>query len=97
MIPMARMSDKTLGVCSSCDGNTFSGKIITTQTIVMANGLPVARMNDIALSDCGHTGIIIGGAQKVFIQGLPACQLGTQFVGTYTGKVISSASNIFCE
>ena len=95
---ISRLMDTTIGVCV---GHTTpipaTGFVITSQMTVMANGLPVARLLDTVISTCGHTGVIVSGSPKVFISGLPAARFGSQFVGTYTGIVIGSSSNVFCS
>jgi len=98
MLPIARMGDMTIGVCTNHRyPQTEYGYIITSQMTVIANGLPVARVCDMAITYAGcGTGIIISGSNKVFVSGLPMARMGSQFVGTYTGTVIGGAGTIFC-
>lgn len=98
MLPMARMTERTIGVCTGHEHPiVVGGQVMTSQSTVLVNGLPAARAGDIVISDCGHTGVIVGGTPDVLIVGLPAAKMNESFVGTYTGNIIAGSGNVMCR
>jgi uncharacterized Zn-binding protein involved in type VI secretion len=97
MLPAARMLDTVVGICSSHPPSPIPavGMIYPSQSTILINGLPAARMMDIVITGCGHTGIIISGTPTVLINGLPAASLMGTVVGSFTGTIINGSSNVF--
>jgi uncharacterized Zn-binding protein involved in type VI secretion len=62
--PIARLGDRTHGVCyhPSHIPQTIGGTIITGSPDVITNKKNTARVGDLVLTDCGHTGMIITGS-----------------------------------
>jgi len=97
MISASRMMDSTFGICTAHkDPIAVGGFIITSQANVLINGMPAARMMDIALASCGHTGTLIGGSGKILIGGIPSIRMGDSFTGSYSGTVTGGSGNVFC-
>ena len=65
---LARLNDCTQGTCyhPSHPPRPARGKIITGSPNVTIDGRPVARINDIVLTDCGHYDYIISYRADVF-------------------------------
>lgn len=95
MLSVARTGDPTIGVCTGHSPPiTVSGTVLAKQSLTSAFGLPIARVSDLVIASCGHTGIIVSGSPTVFVGGLPAARMTDRFTGTYTGTILNGASNI---
>lgn len=95
MSKLARKTDNTFGVCSHPDHDppiSVSGTITTGYAKVQVEGLDLARVGDTVTASCGHTGIIQDGHSKFSANGVAAAQLGSTFIGDYTGTITSAAS-----
>ncbi len=63
--PVARINDIVVG---RCEANTsghprdFVGTWVTGSDVVDADGIPVVRVGDIGICDCGHTFIAVEGS-----------------------------------
>lgn len=96
MLPVSRLGDMGVGYCTDHDGHDATGFIITSQSTVLINGLPCAKMGDIVLSTCGSSGIIVGGSSKAMLSGLPMATMSTSFVGTFSGILVNGSNNVLC-
>jgi uncharacterized Zn-binding protein involved in type VI secretion len=67
------------------------GQIITGSSVVSIENLPAARVTDIVLYYCGHTGIIVTGVDITDIDNLPAASIGDLTAGI-GGTLISGSS-----
>lgn len=105
---IARISDTGLGFCygNDCDGKAHDGKRITGQIVngsgnVSAEGLGVARISDILVSNCSHknVGTIISGSPTVSVNGLNIARIGDVFIGCFgngtpKGIIITGAGTV---
>jgi hypothetical protein len=93
---VARLGDKTLGSCS-VHGNNIMGTIITASTTTTtANGLPVARLTDMVLAECGHESKIITASPTVTDGKLGVARLNDKVgASPYEARIISASSNTF--
>lgn len=90
----ARVTDKTIGICSCHDDAIeVEGVIETGSPTRFVNGLAVARKGDIVRADCGHTGIISTYSPDVFVDGLPVARLGDKTEGCYVATIITSSED----
>lgn len=92
----ARRGDSTIGVCSdqSHPGQTFHGTIVGGSSLVTIEGKGAARVGDLVLSDCGHTGIIVTGTTKTTVEGLGMAREGDTFTGVYSGTIVESSHTV---
>ncbi len=96
MLGLARLGDRTLGVCHCHkDPITVYGTIITASSDQLVNNRGQARVGDIVRADCGHTGTIITGKPTHIVSNRLAARLGDQFEGCYTGRIITASSDTF--
>lgn len=51
-----------------------------------------ACITGIVLAHCGHTGILVSGSNTVKVSNLGQCTTGSQFVGDFTGVLITGTS-----
>jgi len=77
----ARIGDKHEGICSHgapCCPHKVSGTIITGSPDVIANGVGVARLGDLAIHNCPHCGkgIIVTASLSVTANGMGIARLG---------------------
>lgn len=99
MYPVTRLNDLGFGVCIAHPPVVHStvGRVITSQSTVLINNKPCARMLDKVMTDCGGVGTIIDGAPTVFVGGLMMSRsFMTHFVGTFTGIIITGSDNVYC-
>jgi uncharacterized Zn-binding protein involved in type VI secretion len=57
--------------------------------------LGVARIGDIVLGDCGHTGVLVNGSSTVFANGIGLSRLSDTFEGCFEGVLVTGSSNTF--
>lgn len=89
---IARVGDKCRGVCTAHKTPiVVEGIIITGSPNSFINGRQVARIGDTVLSNCGHKGTIITGEPTAMFNARPHARIADQFVGTYSGIIISAS------
>ena len=93
----SRIGDTGYGTCHAGGSGSHSatGTIISGASISLVGGSPMARINDMLISDChSAVGIIIAGSGTVFVEGLPAARVGDSFDGTFEGKLVSGCGTV---
>lgn len=96
MLPVSRMMDMAVGICT-CHKNPMPtiGWIYPSTTTVLVNSLPVARMGDIVITACGHMGYVMNGSTTVLTQSLPTARIGDIVSGCcFQGTIIQGSSNV---
>lgn len=96
---VARISDRWQGICI-CHKKSISvgGTIITGSPDTYANNLNIARLGDIVLGDCGHTGSICTCSATVKANGLGIARIGDQVTGCLIdGAIITGSPDTFTE
>ena len=89
--PVARLSDRTVGVCAI--HGPIGGSITTASTDVLTNSpLGTARIGDTVTADCGHTGKITTGSPQVEANRRKVARIGDKFEGDYSGEIITGAT-----
>lgn len=93
MPPIARIGDMSVGVCV-CHNPPIPmvGFIITGSGDTPTENSPTARLNDISLASCGHTGIIVTGASKTNVNNRPMARLTDLTVGCFISVIVTGAS-----
>jgi len=86
-----------VGICcchppAPCVG--MAGSLVTGAGTVVAEGQPVSRIGDVMLGFCGHVGIMVTGSATVVAEGSNVCRIGDQFVGCFTGVVVTGAGTV---
>jgi len=93
----ARISSVGTGTCCGHSDPTcipMTGQIINGAGAVFINGLACARIGDVVLGDCGHSGTMIKGSGTVFVEGLAVSRISDVFDGTFFGTIITGSNNI---
>jgi uncharacterized Zn-binding protein involved in type VI secretion len=65
------------------------GKIIGGSSNVISTAKGQARLTDLTIGECGHTGRIITGSSTCFANGLQKAFLTSQVTGCNIGQVVS--------
>lgn len=68
------------------------GVVISGVGTKKIGGLDSACVTGMVLAYCGHVGILVTGSNTVKAAGLAQCTIGSQFVGDFTGVLITGAS-----
>ena len=89
MFGVARVGDKTFGICS-CHKTPIavSGTIVIGSQDTFSEDRPVARIGDTVVASCGHTGKIVTGAGELFVNDIPVARLGDRTVGCYVATIV---------
>ena len=96
---VARQTDRTIGTCFAHDPPiTVGGTIVTASATVSANGLLLARKDDVVIADCGHVSRIIKSASLVSST-TSAALLATRQSdsvgdGPYRATIVSSSGTV---
>ena len=96
-LPQCRLNDVGVGICCCHSHPTcipMSGVVITTSPNVNANSRGVARISDIVLGGCGHTGTLVTGSPTVFANGLSKSRITDLFVGCFTGHMVTGSPDV---
>jgi hypothetical protein len=92
---IARLNDRTFGICNDPRHGPIEigGRIITGSNDVSVDGRPVARINDLVATDCGHYDYIIGYRKDVFGNVREFARLNDQVgkKGVYIAKIITAS------
>ena len=63
---------------------------------VNTNNLGTARLTDIVLGFCGHTGVISSSSTITIINNLGVARLGDNVTGCLVGTIVTSSSDTVC-
>ena len=88
----SRLTDQWIGQCCCHSSPTcipMGGMIITASGNAGSGILKQARLTDITIGWCGHTGIIVSSSMASFTNTLGKARIGSQVVGCNIGMVIS--------
>lgn len=82
-----------------CSGHPLpipmTGIIITGLTTLKIENKDSGQANvSIVLGYCGHVGIVIDGAPKVIIGNNQKARIGSNFVGVFSGVIVSGNSKV---
>jgi uncharacterized Zn-binding protein involved in type VI secretion len=95
-INTARIGDTGNGICCQGDPHGASGVIVTGAGLCFAEGLNIARIGDILVSNChGRVGVIVGGSPTVFAEGSNIARIGDSFSGCFSGQIVTGAGTVF--
>jgi uncharacterized Zn-binding protein involved in type VI secretion len=100
MLGVARVTDRTDGTCRHRSHKypvKVGGTIIVGDPVTFADGLPVARIGDTVMADCGHTSVIVTGSPSTKATNIPFARLGDSVNGDYVATIISASSVVFAE
>jgi uncharacterized Zn-binding protein involved in type VI secretion len=96
MPAVSRLTDIWTGICCCHSDPTcisMTGYIITCSPNHISAGFGVARLTDITIGGCGHTGQIITGSTVNITNGLAKAMIGSQVTGCNIGTVVTGAPN----
>ena len=93
MPPIARIGDLSVGICvCHVPPIPMVGAIITGSPDTPTENSPTARLSDISLAFCGHTGVIVTGASKTNVNNLPMARITDLTVGCFISVIVTGAS-----
>jgi len=93
MTAIARIGDKTTGICYAHESPiTVGGTIVTGSTKTTSEGFSVARLGDLIVADCGHYAKIITASDKGTTEGIGIARLGDKGDGSYKCTIISGST-----
>lgn len=98
MIPVARLGDKTIGVCKchSPNKDDMPGTIVSASSDTFVNMQGVARMGDLIKADCGHYARIITASSDSFINELGVARLNDKGEGDcYSCRIVTASPDTF--
>ena len=95
MAELARIGDVGIGYCTGHNGTIqMSGHIVTGAATIIGEGSNAARIGDIVVGNCGHTGIIVTGSSTVIGEASGLARIGDRFQGTFSGTIVTGAATI---
>lgn len=98
MIPVSRMTDIGVGVCTSHPVPIpMTGIILASAAKVFCDGLQVALDGDIVVGGCGHTGVLIASTSVLYVEGRRAVRLGDTFAGAFSGTIAAGSPVTFSK
>ncbi len=98
MNAVGRLTDMFVGVCcchcpTCCI--TMAGVVVTASPNVKTNNLPVARVGDVVLGFCGHTGLICSGSPTVLTNNIATSRIGSCTSGCLIATQVTGSPNTF--
>jgi len=94
MAKIARLTDLFDGICT-CHSTPIpmKGTIVTASENVKINGLGVARLTDVVLGQCGHTGKIVSASENMNANGLGIARVGDAVDGCLKGVIVTGSDD----
>jgi len=92
----ARLSDLWVGICCCHSKPTciqMAGPIITGSPNDNSGGLAQARLTDMVIGYCGHTGSIVSAASYCNANSLGKARIGDKVVGCVIGNIVTGSPN----
>jgi len=93
----ARLTDIWEGICC-CHPPipciAMSGPIITASPDVHACKLEQARLTDITIGSCGHTGVIVTSSELVHADCLGKARIGDEVDGCNIGVIVTGCEEV---
>ncbi len=96
MLGVARLGDMTIGKCyhpSHIIPPTVTGSVVTASVDDFTNNRGTARLGDVVLSSCGHTGLICTCSMKTFVNNRGVARLGDLTAGHYVANIVTASTN----
>ena len=95
-----RVNDIGVGICCchshpKCRGQV--GIVITCSGTVYGDSRGIARVSDIVMAGCGHIGVLVSGSGTTFHDNLAEVRTGDQFVGCFTGIMVTGSPTIITD
>jgi uncharacterized Zn-binding protein involved in type VI secretion len=99
---ICRVGDQCTGTCnagSSGHPRTFIGTWLTGSPDVFVDDLPVVRIGDTGITDCGHQIVATGGSTSGFANDLSIHRVGDAVTVTEGGTGVSTTGSptTLCE
>lgn len=91
---IARIGDTCSGICSHPSHIIplpMIGKIISGSSKTMFEGRGAARIGDVVMTGCGHTGNIVTGSSALLCEGSPIAKVGDKVAGFFVAVIISGS------
>ena len=98
--PVARIGDKLDGTCYHPSHKSpihTGGTVISGSDKTTCEGLPVARLGDKVISNCGHSGTIVTASSTGTDTGIGIAAVGDKTSGYYVATIISGANKTVVE
>jgi len=89
---VSRVTDQWVGICcchSLPPCIPMGGMIITSSGEHVSSALGVARLADITIGYCGHTGIIVTSSTKSRTNVRGKAMVGSQVSGCHSGTIVT--------
>lgn len=93
MFPISRLTDQTIGVCQV--HGPQGGHIIEGHSNSIVGMLPDSTITHTVMANCSHTGVLVTGNPTLLDNNLPTVRITSQFVGIYSGQVITGEQTAF--
>jgi uncharacterized Zn-binding protein involved in type VI secretion len=93
----ARLTDMWTGICCchhDPDCISMQGQIINASANTLGNTLGIARLTDMTIGNCGHTGIIVSGSPAINVNTLAKSRIGDLVTGCNKGYIVTGSENI---
>ena len=97
MMQAQAMKDFSIGqgvCCCHTSCINMQGPILTGSVNVLTNKFGNARLDDVVIGNCGHTGIIISSSSTVNTTSKGNARIGDSFSGCFSGTIISGSPNV---
>lgn len=95
---VARMTDIFSGICvCHISPIPMGGTIVTASGDVNSNELGSARVGDIVVGYCGHTGLIVTSSGDVNINERGVARVGDLVVGCLVGTIVTGSGDTFAN
>lgn len=96
-IPAAIVTSIGVGICC-CHSDPpcipQSGIVVQGSAITSSGKLPNARIADLIIASCGHTGVIVTGSSHSFSEKRPMAHIGSRFTGCFIGTIVTGSPNV---
>lgn len=96
MSNIAKLGDIAIGVCYAHEHPIrVTGIICSGSPNVNCNNMNAARIGDVVIFNCGHSGTIVTGSGTVSANNLPLARIGDIVKGPMVATIVSGSGNSF--
>lgn len=89
----ARLGDAWTGRCFAHDHGpiAMSGWLVQGSAVCSSDSFSEVRLGDLAVGQCGHTGVVVTASSVVYDDSIPVAEIGDRVRGDIDGHIVEGS------